>query len=290
MVTILLVSVTIVIFFFETINAQACRNDQHRKVRQGLIYNIEDCTNTEINLGNCKERASLTHIQALNNEVSKISDDNFKWATELVLIDLRDNKIEQILVGAFKDQDKLTELYLKQNKLTWIEVGTFESLTELRVLWLQNNQLSIIEKGLFDKNKNLIHLYIDENKIIAIESTVFNKLAAIKFLHMNGNICVDKNFKNNEIGPDFECFTNFENLQPYFRKSVINRQPIIERDIVESGGSTKIILITVIIGFAVLLIVHLLVFIKNCQWMEEIKSSNNTLIRICDTHVYERVE
>ncbi len=179
-------------------------------------YNIENCTNTEIELGNNHARASLNYVKAFNNQISRISDDTFKWAKELTHIDLRENKIEKISVGAFKEQGKLQHLYLKQNKLTRIEVGAFDSLRELKHLWLQNNQLSVIEKGLFGKNWNLENLFLDENKIVAIETTVFQNLNWQVNIYLLGNLCSNENFKSNRFDQNFACFKNYESLEPYF--------------------------------------------------------------------------
>jgi Leucine-rich repeat (LRR) protein len=173
-------------------------------IRSDTIYNIENCTNTEIDLG--------AHVRAFKNEISKISDDTFKSAKKLGYIGLRENKIEQISVGALKDQEKLQYLYLKLNKLTRIEVGTFDSLVELRELWLQNNELTLLEKGLFDQNTKLELLYLNYNKIIAIESTVFEKLNKIMILDLKGNLCTDLNFTSNNFDRDFNCFKKYEIL------------------------------------------------------------------------------
>jgi Leucine-rich repeat (LRR) protein len=196
-----------------SVDGSYCKTNGSRIIQSQTVYNIENCTNTEIELGNYYERTSLVIVKAFNNQISQISDDTFKSATGLTIIDLRENKIEEISVGAFKDQGKLQHLYLKQNKLTRIEVGTFDSLTELKDLWLMNNQLSLIEKGLFDKNRNLRNLFMDENKIIAIESTVFEKLNSIQSLTLDKNLCVNQSFNSNKFDQNFSCFKSYEFLK-----------------------------------------------------------------------------
>jgi Leucine-rich repeat (LRR) protein len=194
-----------------SVSSLYCENGPNRKVRLGIrILNIENCSNTEINLGDENDRAALVNIQAMNNQISRISDDTFKLARELFHIDLRENKIERVSVGAFGDQEKLQILYLKRNKLTRIEVGTFDSLTKLVQLWLQNNQLTRIEDGLFDKNVELKILYLDENKISAIMPTSFEKLNNIDHLSLKGNLCSDQDFRTNNIQTSFKCFGNYE--------------------------------------------------------------------------------
>ncbi len=181
-------------------------------------FDIENCTNTEIELGNYHAKASLNYVKAFNNQISQISNDTFKWARELTYIDLRENIIQEISVGAFKEQGKLITLYLKQNKLTRIEVGTFNSLTELKDLWLQNNQLSLIESGLFDKNTKLENLFMNENRIVAIQSTVFQNLNQAQNIHLAKNLCSNENFKINSFDQNFACFKNYELLKPYLNQ------------------------------------------------------------------------
>ncbi len=180
------------------------------------VFDIENCTNTEIVLGNYHARASLNYVKAFNNQISRISNDTFKSATGLTIIDLRENKIEQISVGAFKDQEKLIGLYLKQNKLTRIEVGTFDSLTELKHLWLQENQLSVIEKRLFDKNSKLEDLFLDLNKIVAIDPTAFQNLNWQVNINLFGNLCSNDNFKSIRFDQNFACFKNYEPFKKQF--------------------------------------------------------------------------
>jgi Leucine-rich repeat (LRR) protein len=191
---------------------------KHGEFKAKTVYDIENCGNTEIELGDQNARASLTSIEADKNLISRISDDTFKSAKQLTHIDLSENKIEQISIGAFKDQRKLTGLYLKQNKLTRIEVGTFDSLMELKELWLQNNQLSLIEKGLFNKNKKLKDLFMDENQIAAIEPTVFQNLNQQVNIHLAGNLCSNENFQSNKFDQNFACFQSYESLKPHLSK------------------------------------------------------------------------
>jgi Leucine-rich repeat (LRR) protein len=199
-----------------TANGSVCKNNPKENIQNQTDFNIEHCANTEIDLGAESARASLTHVKAWDNQISKISDDTFKSANKLFNIDLRDNKIEKISVGAFIDQAELEHLILKLNKLTRIEVGTFDSLTELKELWLQNNELTLIEKGLFDQNTKLEQLYLNYNKIIAIETKVFTKLNSIKSLTLKGNVCVNQDFTSNNFDRDSDCFKRYEILfKPY---------------------------------------------------------------------------
>jgi hypothetical protein len=195
-----------------TASGSVCKNDQKRTIQNQTAYNIENCANTEIDLGMESARASLIHVEAMNNQISKISNDTFKSAKQLIHIDLENNRIGQISVGAFKDQGKLKHLYLEHNKLTRIEVGTFDSLVELKELWLQENQILMIERGLFDQNPNMETLYFHKNKIFAIESKVFEKLNAIKSLFLKDNICINQNYNSNYFNQHFNCFKIFEIL------------------------------------------------------------------------------
>jgi hypothetical protein len=193
-------------------NGSVCKNHPNKIIQIDTVYNIENCANTEINLGVESARTSLSIVKALGNQIARISDDTFKSTKQLTRVDLRENKIGQISAGAFEDQGNLQHLFLKLNKLTRIEVGTFDSLHELKELWLQNNQILLIEKGLFDQNMKLENLYLNENKIIAIESTAFAKLNEIKSLTLRGNLCINQDFGSNKLFGNFDCFENYETL------------------------------------------------------------------------------
>jgi Leucine-rich repeat (LRR) protein len=282
------------------VNGSVCKNDSERLIQSDKVYNIENCTNTEIDLGGESARASLNYVKAMNNQVSKISDDTFKSAKQLTHIDLRENKIEQISVGAFKDQGKLQILYLKQNKLTRIEVGTFDSLAKLRDLWLQENQLSLLEKGLFDQNTKLEVLYLDSNKIIAIESTVFEKLNAIKLLLLYGNVCTNLNYDSNKFEQNFRCFKNYESffkphldqIEEYISEKVSilqKKDQLTELHTCEPKENSNSILIIVVCVLLILLIAFLISITKNYQLSKDNKFLNAKLDKLCEDHDNENV-
>jgi Leucine-rich repeat (LRR) protein len=278
-------------------NGWVCKNNPQKSIQNSIAYNIEHCENTEIDLG---DERSLIHVRAWDNQISKISDDTFKSAKQLIHIDLRENMIEQISVGAFKDQAKLEKLYLKYNKLTRIEVGTFDSLVELKELWLQNNQLSLIEKGLFDQNTKLEELYMASNKIIAIETKVFTKLNRIKSLTLKGNLCVNQDFTSNNFERDFNCFENYEDSKPNLDEADQRKdEPTDHLRESESIGSTDcaheyknilLILIIVICVLVILSIAFLISIVKICKLSKDNKFLNAKLDKLCEDHVYEKVD
>jgi Leucine-rich repeat (LRR) protein len=294
-----------------------CQINKLVNLQSDTIYNVKNCTNTEINLGNETAGAFWTSVQASNNQISRISDATFKWAKKLTHIDLRENKIEQISVGAFKDQGKLEGLYLKQNKLTRIEVGTFDSLTELKDLWLQNNQLSLIEKGLFDKNWKLEKLFMDENKIAVIEPTAFEKLNSIKSLTLKNNLCIDQDFNSNHF--HFEnCAKHCESLikshldqirQLKLEKRSCDDEKLVcltQKGILNStmrtfsentnvdNGVTEIFsnfwIIAGIVGLVILLIALLISIVKNYQLSKKTQFLSAKLDKLCVDNIYEIVD
>jgi Leucine-rich repeat (LRR) protein len=312
----------------KSVSGLVCKNDPGRKnIQSDTVYNIENCANTEIDLGAETARASLNSVKAFSNQISKISDDTFKSAKQLTHIDLRENRIEQISVGAFKDQANLQFLILKQNKLTRIEVGTFDSLVELKELWLQYNQLTLIEKGLFDQNTNLEVLYLNENKIAGIESTVFAKLNKIKSLFLKDNICTNLNYNSNKFERDFNCFKRYES---YFRPHVdqiyecrsertaclkekgllkeklndlsdaegnLSKQlqcceSIKKRSNSISAEATNISYNFLIMAGIILLdlILFLTAILQICQLFKENKILNAKLDKLCADNIYERVD
>jgi Leucine-rich repeat (LRR) protein len=307
-------------------NGSVCKNyPGRRNIQNQTVYNIYNCTNTEIDLGGESARASLIHVHAFGNQISKISDDTFKSAKKLTFIDLRHNEIEWISVEAFQDQKNLNKLLLKQNQLTRIEVGTFDSLTELKELWLQNNQMFLLEKGLFDQNTNLENLFLDSNKIIAIESTVFDKLNAIMILALSGNICIKQDYKSNKFDRDFNCFKRYESLfKPHLdqvyqcrleKTACLKEKGLLKEKLSDlsdaernlskqlhcceskklsksSNETTNISynfwIMAGIIGLD--LILFLTAILKICQLFKENKILTAKLDKLCADNIYERVD
>ncbi len=308
-----------------TANGSVCKNNPNKKIQSETVYNIENCTNTEIDLGNETARASLISVKAAYNQIFTISDDTFKSAKQLTYIDLRENKIGQISVGAFEDQDKLQFLILKLNNLTRIEVGTFNSLVELENLWLQNNQLTLLEKGLFDQNSKLVNLFLNENKIIAIESTVFVKLNAIKSLTLYGNLCINQNFQSNTLFQNFVCYNNYQSFKQQLdqigecrtEKENLEAEKLnITKKLSDSSDaernlsaklhcweskkrsnsisaeatdiSSNFLIIAGIIGLDFIL--FLISILQICQLFKENKFLKAKLDKLCADNIYERVD
>jgi Leucine-rich repeat (LRR) protein len=280
-----------------TANGLICKNDPERFIQNQKTYNIENCTNTEIDLGG-ESATSLTSVKARNNRISEISDDTFKSAKKMFNIDLRDNKIERISVGAFKDQENLKQLLLKQNKLTRIEVGTFDSLFELKELWLQYNQLTLLEKGLFDQNTNLENLHLHNNKIIAIESTVFAKLNAIKSLTLSWNLCINQDFQSNKFERDFVCYNNYESFKQQLDQieQCRSENKIIRQEKDQLSKETHLHstqftdisphVVIVLWGILIPLIAFRLSIVKISKLSNENKFLNAKLDKLCEDHVY----
>jgi hypothetical protein len=88
MCRIFLITLLFVLLFVgeSSANGSVCKIHPGREIRSGTIYNIENCTNTEIDLGAESARAPLTEVKAFGNQVSKISDDTFKSAKQLTSI------------------------------------------------------------------------------------------------------------------------------------------------------------------------------------------------------------
>jgi hypothetical protein len=90
-----LIGFLIGLFFIRdsTASGSVCKNDRGRLIQNQETYDIENCANTEINLGNETARASLIYVRAFVNQISKISDDTFKSAKKIFHINLSKNHI-----------------------------------------------------------------------------------------------------------------------------------------------------------------------------------------------------
>jgi hypothetical protein len=141
---------------------------------------------------------------------------------------------------------------------------------------------------------------MDSNKIIAIESTVFTKLNAIKSLTLKGNVCVNQDFTSNNFERDFNCFENYEDSNPNLDEVDQGKdEPTDHLRESESMDSTDcdneyknllLILIIVACGFVVLLLAFLISIVKICKLSNENKFLNDKLDKLCEDHVYEKVD
>ncbi len=113
-------------------------------------FDIANCGNSELNLGQESERSKLTQLKAFNNSVATINYETFRWAYNLESVDLQTNLIADIPSGTFRDLAKMTKLYLNRNRLSRLNVGAFEGLSSLTHLFLDNNQLKTLDVGTFD--------------------------------------------------------------------------------------------------------------------------------------------
>ncbi len=139
----------------------------------GSKFDIENCGNSELNLGELDQRKKLIQLKAFNNTITTINYEIFRGAYNLDSVDLQKNFIADIPNGTFRDLAKLSHLYLNKNRLSKLNVGAFEGLSNLEYLHLGNNQLKILDVGTFDPLKNVRKIDLFLNNLTLIEDGIF---------------------------------------------------------------------------------------------------------------------
>jgi hypothetical protein len=153
----------------------------------GTKFDIENCGNSELNLGQVSDRNKMTQLKAFNNTISTINYETFRGAYNLDSVDLQNNLIADILNETFRDIAKLTHLYISKNRLTKLNVGAFEGLSSLEHLHLDNNQLKILNVGTFDSLKNIRKINLFLNKLTLLEDGLFLKNENLFEINLNQN-------------------------------------------------------------------------------------------------------
>lgn len=209
---------------------QACRNLSRLWVGQSEVSAIEDEAFeglevldmlvvygnkiSSINRHMFTAIKQLTYLDISNNRIESIPADTFADLTKLQFLNLIDNHLKIIDGSLFKGLISLETLSLINNLITDIHRDAFKDLAALKHLNLHGNYLT--QLGGFLKNlKNLKLLDLGKNQINAIDPQAFRYLTSLRDIHLDENICVDKQFLNindleTEVMPKLDgCFDNY---------------------------------------------------------------------------------
>lgn len=175
-------------------------NSIFRKFQQ---LRVLDVSNIELHNVNSLSLNGAEHLQMIflyNNRLTTIKDHSFVHTKNLKLLDLSNNEILTIQRSAFSSLASLEELSLSNNRIKALEDSTFNNLINLQWIWLDRNKLTLISSDLFVKsNGKLRGIFLNNNKLSSISPYVFDNLESLRFLLLNGNSCVNEDFKDHTI-------------------------------------------------------------------------------------------
>jgi Leucine-rich repeat (LRR) protein len=124
----------------------------------------------------------ILFLRLPGNQISSIPDDTFYDLSQLLLIDLRVNAIKTLPVNLLAMQPHLRNFHFDYN------------------------DINEIPKGLFKHNINVSGIYMNGNKLSVIDTEDFLNKKQLRYLALNGNQCINKNYfrsSNDEFHRDF---------------------------------------------------------------------------------------
>ncbi|CAB1315667.1 unnamed protein product [Coregonus sp. 'balchen'] len=131
--------------------------------------------------------ADTLMIDLQNNDITEVTEDDFKGINKIYALFLVNNKISKIHPKAFRNMDRLQLLYLSYNQLTRIPANLPRNILELQMSAnpLANNG---IELGAFDDlPSSLTDLHLDYNKITKVEIEDFFRYKKLQRLGLGFN-------------------------------------------------------------------------------------------------------
>lgn len=125
----------------------------------------------------------LTNLRMGNNEIDKLTAENFKTNSMIKMLDLSNNKITKIHGNTFKNLDMLRYLILSNNPITTITDLTFSS-TMLSLADFTNCELTSVPKTM---PPSLVDYRLGNNMIDRINVEDFENITSLKMLTLNDN-------------------------------------------------------------------------------------------------------
>lgn len=107
------------------------------------------------------------------SDMTKIEDNSFRNASQLLDLDLGYNKITKINELTFAGADNLIDLRLNVNKITEVSPRALNCVPKLEILELGQNEISTLHMETFAKLKNLKTLSLNSNPLSHIAPQLF---------------------------------------------------------------------------------------------------------------------
>ena len=121
-----------------------------------------------------KNASKLIAFQIWFNPITKLGENLFVEALNLVYINLENNNIESIHVLAFNKLTKLEGLFLGDNNIKVLPSETFSELTKLRYLNLESN--TCIDKNFNFANGSFIDVETEILKVCKLTGIILNSM------------------------------------------------------------------------------------------------------------------
>lgn len=142
--------------------------------------------------GDFQNSGNILWIFITSANLQDIRPNVFEGASNLMRLTLDDNLITSLHKNAFQSIPKLARLYLRNNFIQTLHNDTFKPLPNLRRLYLSGNYIKKIYNVHF--GSRICQIGLSFNMLEVIEVSLVDNLKAIRFVGLENNVCVNKNF------------------------------------------------------------------------------------------------
>lgn len=165
---------------------------------------VDNCI-TKIQINTFKYLSNIRELNLAYNKINSIDDGSFKWMPNLVKLNLTKNYLHTITNKTFAGLINLEELDLYRNKIQSIDENAFHCVSNLKILNLRFNFVSRITNKTFKNLTRLKELNLSKNSIQYLDEDSFSDLKDLTLFHIH---------ENPEIASInyIEIFSNFQKL------------------------------------------------------------------------------
>ena len=163
----------------------------------------------------------ISNIQFLNGDIINIMGihQDEKTNEDVTCVVFLNSKLIKIPIEIFETFRQLKTLVVKGTKLEIMDENTFELCGKLKYLDASDNKIRVINKSSLEKCTELETLNLHNNFITKIEpcNNFLTKLPKLKNLSLTQNMCIDQNFKNENLNEKLDELV-FKDLYRCFSK------------------------------------------------------------------------
>uniref|UniRef100_A0A336LUR9 CSON001459 protein n=1 Tax=Culicoides sonorensis TaxID=179676 RepID=A0A336LUR9_CULSO len=142
---------------------------------------------TQLSDDNFRGQDNLIELDLSGNVLERFPSAVFQYLTSLKILNLADNNIQELVQRLFYKLSKLTYLDLSGNPLDLLPPDVFRDIQDLLVLKCRRCKLNKINPQLYNLVKNLVELDLGENQFQYFETTEFSDLTHLKKLYLDRN-------------------------------------------------------------------------------------------------------
>lgn len=190
-------SIDFIVNLPETISYLNLHNNSFSSIKKNYLHNIENLklSNnkiTELCSINCKQYSFLSlegmrkllNLNVSGNYIKTVTENAFRYTTNLVSLDLSRNEIESLPENIFRGLESLLELRMSHNRL--ISIPNICALHSVRNVDLSHNRIVEINSDSFCFTTFIETLDLSNNHILNINNN-FDKLQTLQKLDLSNN-------------------------------------------------------------------------------------------------------